>query len=337
MAEYQVEDKAIAPQGPPKNDNKDTNRKSQQPRRPIDDCQQNTTPAIDKARNRHALNPRAVFEMVKLTCTDWSNDKAPRMGAALAYYTIFSLAPLLVIAISIAGLVFGAQAVQGQIMGEIQGLIGPDSAKAVQAMIQSAYKPANSAIASIIGIIVLLIGASGVFTEMQDALNTVWDVDTNSKSGWWSFFKGRFLSFGIVLGIGFLLLVSLVVSAALTAMTNYLQTSVTIPAALVHSVDFLFSVLFITALFAMIFKLLPDTPIPWSDVWVGSAITSVLFTLGKFLIGFYIAKSVTASAYGAAGSLVIMVAWIYYSAQLLYFGAEFTHVYSQQYGSQCKA
>ena len=334
MAEYQVEDKAIAPQRPPNNEHAD--RKSQQPRRSIDDCQESSTRAIDKARKRHALNPKAVLEMVKLAYTDWSNDKAPRMGAALAYYTIFSLAPLLVIAISIAGLVFGAQAVQGQIMGEIQGLIGPDSAQAVQAMIQSAHKPANNAIASIIGIIVLLIGASGVFTEMQDALNTVWDVDTNAKSGWWNFFKGRFLSFGIVLGIGFLLLVSLVVSAALTAMTNYLENSVTIPAALFHSVDFLASVLFITVLFAMIFKLLPDTQIPWSDVWVGAAITSVLFTIGKFLIGFYIAKSVTASAYGAAGSLVIIVAWIYYSAQLLYFGAEFTHVYSRQFGSQCK-
>lgn len=335
MAEYQVEDKAIAPQDPPKIDNKDADRKPKQTRLPTDDSQKNSTHALDKARKRHALNPKAVFEMVKLTYTDWFNDKAPRMGAALAYYTIFSLAPLLVIAISIAGLVFGAQAVQGQIMGEIQGLIGPDSAKAVQTMIQSAHKPANSTIASLIGIIVLLIGASGVFTEMQDALNTVWDVDTNSKSGWWNFLKGRFLSFGMVLGIGFLLLVSLVLSAALTAMTNYLQSSFTIPAAFLHSVDFLFSVLFITALFAMIFKLLPDTRIPWSDVWVGAAITSVLFTIGKFLIGFYIAKSVTASAYGAAGSLVIIVAWIYYSAQLLYFGAEFTHVYSQQYGSQC--
>lgn len=336
MAEYQVEDKTISTQRPAKNDNKDADRQPRAPRRPTDDCEPSSTKAIDKARKRHALNPKAVFEMVKLTYTDWSNDKAPRMGAALAYYTIFSLAPLLVIAISIAGLVFGAQAVQGQIMGEIQGLIGPDSAKAVQAMIQSAHKPANSAIASIIGIIVLLIGASGVFTEMQDALNTVWDVDTSKKNGWWNFFKGRFLSFGIVLGIGFLLLVSLVFSAALTATTNYLENSIAIPAALLHSVDFLFSVLFITALFAFIFKLLPDTSIPWSDVWVGAAITSVLFTIGKFLIGFYIAKSVTASAYGAAGSLVIIVAWIYYSAQLLYFGAEFTHVYSQEYGSKCK-
>jgi membrane protein len=335
MAEYQVEDKAIAPQRPP-NNKKDADRNPKEPRRATDGCERAWTQAIHKARKRHSLNAQAVLEMVKLTYTDWSNDKAPRMGAALAYYTIFSLAPLLVIAISIAGLVFGAQAVQGQIMGEIQGLIGPDSAKAVQAMIQSAHKPANSTIASIMWFIVLLIGASGVFTEMQDALNAIWDVDTNAKSGWWNFLKGRFLSFGMVLGIGFLLLVSLVLSAGLTAMSNYLENSVAIPAALLHSLDFLFSVLFITALFGMIFKLLPDAHIPWSDVWVGATITSVLFTIGKFLIGFYIAKSVTASAYGPAGSLVIIVAWIYYSAQLLYFGAEFTHVYSQEYGSQCK-
>jgi membrane protein len=331
MAESQVEDKAVAASGPP---NQNVDRRVKERRDP--DRVPPAPPAVREARRRHSLSPKAVFELLKMTFTSWSNDKVPRMGAALAYYTIFSLAPLLVIAISIAGLVFGAKAVQGQIMGEIQGLIGPDSAKAVQTMIQSAHKPANSMIASLIGLVVLLLGASGVFTEMQDALNTIWDVDTKGKSGVWNYLKGRFSSFGMVLGIGFLLLVSLVLSAALAAMANYLESVVTIPAALLHSVDFLFSVFTITALFAMIFKLLPDARIRWSDVWVGAALTSVLFTIGKFLIGFYIGKSVTASTYGAAGSLVIIVAWIYYSAQLLYFGAEFTHVYSQQCGSQCE-
>lgn len=281
-------------------------------------------------------NPKAIFALLKATYTEYNNDNVQRMGAALAYYTIFSLAPLLVIAISIAGLVFGPQAVQGEIMGQIQGLIGPDSAKAVQTMIQSAHKPAHSTIASIIGLIVLLMGASGVFTEMQNALNIIWDVDITSKSGLWNFLKGRFLSFGMVLGIGFLLLVSLLLSAALAAVANYLEGFLPIPAALLHVTDFLVSVLFITVLFALIFKLLPDVKIPWSDVWVGATLTSLLFTIGKFLIGFYIGKSVTASAYGAAGSLVIIVAWIYYSAQLLYFGAEFTHVYATQCGSQCE-
>lgn len=332
MAEYQVEDKAVAPPSPR---NKSADRRVKERRDPSREVPP-LPPAIREARRRHSLSPKAVFELLKMTFAEWSNDKVPRMGAALAYYTIFSLAPLLVIAISIAGLVFGAKAVQGQIMGEIQGLIGPDSAKAVQTMILSAHKPANSTIASFIGLVVLLLGASGVFAEMQDALNTIWDVDRKGKSGFWNFLRGRFLSFGMVLGIGFLLLVSLVLSAALAAMANYLQSVVTIPAALLHSVDFSFSLFFITVLFAMIFKLLPDAKISWSDVWVGAALTSVLFTIGKFLIGFYIGKSVTTSTYGAAGSLVIIVAWIYYSALLLYFGAEFTHVYSQQCGSQCE-
>jgi len=329
MAEYQVEDKIVGP-----TDSQNNAERRKELRKP--GHARPSPPAVREVRKRQSLTPKAIYELLKMTYSEWSKDKVPRMGAALAYYTIFSLAPLLVIAISIAGLIFGADAVQGQIMGEIQGLIGPDSAKAVQTMIQSADKPANSTIASLMGLIVLLVGASGVFTEMQDALNTIWDANTNAKTGWWNYLRGRFLSFGMVLGIGFLLLVSLVLSAALAAMANYLESVVTIPAALLHSVDFLFSVFFITVLFAWIFKLLPDVRIPWSDVWVGAVLTSVLFTIGKSLIGFYIGKSVTASTYGAAGSLVIIVAWIYYSAQLLYFGAEFTHVYSEQCGSQCK-
>jgi len=257
------------------------------------------------------------------------------MGAALAYYTIFSLAPLLVITIAIAGFVFGAEAVQGRIMGEIQGLVGSESARAVQTMIQSAHKPAHGIIATIVGVAVLLVGASGVFSGMQDALNTIWKVDTTSKTGVWNLIKSRFLSFGMVLGIGFLLLVSLLLSAALSAAAGYLERFISVPPAALHAVDFLFSLFFIAVLMALIFKLLPDVKIAWSDVWVGAALTSILFTAGKFLIGFYIGKSVTMSAYGAAGSVVIILAWIYYSAQLLYFGAEFTHVYSRECGSQC--
>ena len=281
--------------------------------------------------------PKQVFGLLKATYAEYNKDNVPRMGAALAYYTIFSLAPLLVIAISLAGLVFGTEAVQGQIMAQIQGLVGADSAKAIQTMVQSAHKPAHSVIASIIGLVVLLLGASGVFTEMQQDLNTIWDVDTDSKGGLWNFLKSRFLSFGMVLGIGFLLLVSLLLSAALAAVATYMGGFLPIPPAVLHSADFIFSLLFITVLFALIFKLLPDVRIPWSDVWMGAALTSILFTIGKFIIGFYIGKSVTSSTYGAAGSLVIIVAWIYYSAQLLYFGAEFTHVYAGACGSQCES
>ena len=286
-------------------------------------------------RRPWSWSPKFVFRMFKDTYTEWSNDQVPRMGAALSYYTIFSIAPLLVIAIAIAGFVFGQKAVQGQITNEIQGLIGPESARALQTMIQSAHKPAHGAIATILGVVLLLIGASGVFGEMQTALNLIWKVDMKAKTGIWNMLRSRFLSFGMVLGIGFLLLVSLMLSAALSAVAGYLQGMVNIPAAVFHVFDFVVSLLVIAGLMAMIFKLLPDVKITWSDVWIGGILTAILFTIGKFLIGFYIGKSVNMSAYGAAGSVVVILAWIYYSAQLLYFGAEFTHVYSDQCGSQC--
>jgi membrane protein len=282
------------------------------------------------------FRPSQFFTLLKLTFIQWSDDNALRMGAALAYYTLFSLAPLLVIAIAIAGLVFGGQAVQGQVTGQIQGLIGEDSAKAIQTMIQSAHKPTRSAIAAVIGALLLLVGASGVFTEMRHALNNIWRVDKAKQSGAWNFFKSHFLSMGMVLGIGFLLLVSLLISAVLAAVAKYFQGVIPIPAMLLHAIDLLISLLLITVLFAMIFKWLPDAEIAWNDVWVGAGITSLLFTVGKFVIGFYIGKSVSASAYGAAGSLVIVVAWLYYAALLLYFGAEFTQVYATKLGSQCK-
>jgi membrane protein len=236
--------------------------------------------------------------------------------------------------VAIAGLAFGTQAAQGEIAGQIQGLVGRDGAKAIEAMIQSAHKPANGVIGSMIGVFALFLGASGVFCEMQDALNSIWHVSTDTRAGILSLLKERFLSFGMVLGIGFLLLVSLLLSALLAAVTKYLGDMLPIPAVLFESLDFLLSLLSITVLFAMIFKLLPKTKIAWSDVWIGAALTSLLFTAGKFVIGFYIGKSVAASAYGAAGSLVVVVAWIYYSALILYFGAEFTRVYARTLGSQ---
>jgi membrane protein len=282
------------------------------------------------------FRPRAISALLKVAYLEWSRDRAPRMGAALAYYTIFSLAPLLIIVVAIAGLAFGMQAAQGEIAGQIQGLIGRDGAKAVQSMIQSAHKPAHGVIGSLIGVFALLLGASGVFSEMQDALNSIWHVNPDSKAGVLNLIKERFLSFGMVLGIGFLLLVSLLLSALLAAVVKYLGGIFPVLAVLLASLDFLLSLLSITVLFAMIFKLLPNIKIAWSDVWVGAALTSLLFTAGKFVIGFYIGKSVSASAYGAAGSLVVVVAWIYYSALLLYFGAEFTRVYARTLGSQAK-
>jgi len=272
--------------------------------------------------------------LLKRAFAQWNRDNAPRMGAALAYYTIFSLAPLLVIAVAIAGLVFGAQSAQAEFMRQVERLMGYDAATALQTIIQSVHKPADSAVASVLGVMVLLIGASGVLCEMQDALNTIWHVSAGSSGGIRGMVRTRLLSFAMVLGIGFMLLVSLVISTVLAALAKYLELVIRVPAVLLHFCDFVFSLLFITLLFASIFKLVPNTKIAWNDVWAGAALTSLLFTLGKFLIGFYIGRSISASTYGAAASLVIVVAWIYYSALLLYFGAEFTQACANTLGSQ---
>jgi membrane protein len=280
---------------------------------------------------RMLAKPRAALGLLKSTLSACLEDNVQRMSAALAYYTIFSLAPLLVIAIAIAGLVFGEDAARGEIVGEIQELVGRDGAKAIQTMIQSAYHPGHSAIAAIIGIVTLLVGATGAFSEVYDALNLIWRVNNTNVQ---TIIKARFMSFGMILVIGFLLLVSLVVSAVLAGISKYASGFLPAPAPLLHFLDFLFSLAVVTVLFAMIFKVLPEMKIRWGDVWAGASLTALLFTVGKFVIGFYVGKSVSASSYGAAGSLVVVVAWIYYSAFILYFGAEFTQIYSHQCGSR---
>lgn len=280
------------------------------------------------------FKPRLFLSLLKAALLRADRDNVSRMGAALACYTIFSLAPLVVFCISVVGVIVGSEAVRGEVTRQIQTLTGSNNAKVLQTIMQSAGRPAPSTIASVIDVLVLLIGASGVFAEVYDALNTIWAVHPDSHSSLWSFLKARVLSFAMVLAIGFLLIVSGLLSAVLAAVTHLVQSFLGVPAVVLHSLDFLFSVLFTSVLFALIFKLLPRVSIPWADVWVGAALTSLLFTMGKILIGFYIGKSVTASAYGAAGSLVIIVAWIYYSAQIFYFGAEFTRVYAQECGSR---
>jgi len=225
--------------------------------------------------------PKTVFELLKATYLEWNKDKAPRMSAALAYYTIFSLAPLLIIAIAVAGLAFGMQSAQGEITKQIQGLIGPDGARAIQAMIQSAHKPGHGAIAGAIGVLALFLGASGVLSEMQDALNTIWHVNPDDTNGVSKLIKARFLSFGMVLGIGFLLLVSLLLSAVLAALAKYVNGVLPAPAVLLEGLDFLFSLFFITVLFAMIFKLIPTAAIGWRDVWIGAFVTALLFELAS--------------------------------------------------------
>lgn len=277
---------------------------------------------------------RRILELLKETFSQWSEDKAPRLGAALAYYTVVSLAPLLIIVIAIVGLVFGGQAAQGEIIEQIRGLIGDNGAEAARMLIQNAQKPASGVVATLAGVATLLFGASGLFAELQDALNTVWGV---SKPGGFHFFrmvKERFFLFAVILGTGFLLLVSLVVSAWISALGKYLSGLLPMSEYVLQLVNFAVSFAVITVLFAMIYRVLPDTAIAWSDVWIGAAVTSLLFTIGKSLIGLYLGRSSVTSVYGAAGSLIVILIWVYYSAQVFFIGAEFTQVYACRCGSR---
>jgi len=279
------------------------------------------------------MNLKVIWSLLKDTYHEFSEDKAPRLGAALAYYTVFSIAPLLVIAMAVAGWVFGEQAAQPQIQQQVTNTFGEDSGKAIQTMVEHANEGNTSIVATVLGVIVLLFAASGVFGQLQDALNTVWKVEAKPGRGIWGILQDRFLSFTMVLGVCFLLLVSLVVSAALAALGTY---TAGLPGGAVfwEIVNNLVSLVVITLLFAMMYKFLPDAKIAWGDVWIGAAVTAVLFTLGKFLIGLYLGTSGVASAYGAVGSLVVLLLWVYYSSQIFLFGAEFTRVYADRYGSR---
>jgi membrane protein len=248
---------------------------------------------------------------------------------------VFSLAPLLIIAIAIAGFFFGEDAARGEIIGQIQGLVGKDGATVIQTAIENASRSEErGAIASLLSIGILLFGASGVFVELQDALNTIWEVEPQQAVGIGEFIRKRFLTFAMILGIGFLLLVSLVISAALAGINHFTSNLLPGSELLWQVINFSVSFGVITLLFATIYKLLPDVKITWSDVWIGAAITALLFVVGKYLIGLYLGNSSFSSTYGAAGSIVIVLVWAYYSAQILFFGAEFTQVYAKRYGSQ---
>lgn len=280
------------------------------------------------------LNFQTIWELLKQTFDEWSEDKASRLAAALAYYTVFSIAPLLVIVIAIAGLVFGEDAARGEIVTQIQGLVGRSGAEVIETAIQNANQPATGTIASIISIVALLFGALGVFAQLQDALNTIWEVQPKPGRPVKGFIRRNILSFSMVLGIGFLLLVSLVISAVLAGISTYFSHLVPGFEFLWQAINFLVSFAVTTFLFAMIFKFLPNVHIKWGDVWIGAIITSLLFSIGRFLLGWYLGNGSFGSAYGAAGSLVIILAWVYYAAQILFFGAEFTQVYARRYGSQ---
>ncbi|MDM0116832.1 YihY/virulence factor BrkB family protein [Variovorax sp. J22R133] len=256
------------------------------------------------------------------------------MGAAISYYTIFSLAPLLVLVIAVAGLVFGADAVQGQIAGQLSGMVGEDSAKAIQAMITSAAISGKGVLATVLSIVVLVVGATSVFAELQSALDRIWHVTEEQKpKGVWGILRARVFSFGLILGLAFLLMVSLAISTGLAAFGSFLGGLLPGGEIFLQCLNLAVSVGVTTVLFAMIFKYMPTTPVAWRDVWTGATVTAVLFELGKALIGLYLGKSGMANAFAGAGSLVLLLAWVYYAAQIFLLGAEFTKVFAQEHGS----
>ncbi len=284
--------------------------------------------------NEPRSRPAAALALLKETFSGWSEDAAPRMAAALSYYTVFSMAPLLILAISIAGLVLGRDAAEGKIVEQISGLVGTQSAAAIQGMIEAANRPAKGDFASVVGIISLLAGATGVLSELKSALNKIWR--TEERSDVKEIVKKNVVFIGMLLGIGFLLTVSLIVSAAVAALGKSLGGLLPAPELILQIADFALSVGIVASLFATMYRFLPNTRIEWRDVWFGAIVTSVLFNLGKLGLGLYIGKSAVSSSYGAAGSVLVLLLWVYYSGLIFYFGAEFTKVYSDRLGSRKK-
>ncbi len=275
---------------------------------------------------------RTVWTLIKATFVEWNDDHAPRLGAALAFYSMLSLGPLLLLILSGAGLLFGEDAARGQIIGQIDGLVGQEGAAIIQQVLASTSETKSGIVATVLGVVTLLIGASGVFGQLQEAMNAVWNVTPKKGGGIWKLLYRRFFSFTMVLSTGFLLLISLVVSAGLAAMGEFSLGFLPGAAFLWQCVNQLVGFGIITGLFAMLFKYVPDARIEWRDVWMGAAITAALFTLGKLAIGLYLGHSAFSSTYGAAGSLVVLLVWVYYSAQILFFGAEFAQVYATHKG-----
>lgn len=271
--------------------------------------------------------------LLRDTANAWMGDNIFTRAASLSYYTVFSIAPLLLIAMSVAGLVFGQEAARGELQKQLTGLLGSAGAQAVQEMLANAAHPGRSVLATIVGVVVLLIGATGAFAELQDALNGMWKAKPRKTNGLWALLRARLISFTMVLVVGFMLLVSLVVSTVLAALGHLASQTIGGFEPVMQLVGTAASFGVATVLFAMIYKVLPDVKIAWRDVWFGAAVTALLFSLGRLLIGLYIGKSGVASSYGAAGSLAVLLVWVYYSSILLFTGAEFTHVYATTHGS----
>jgi membrane protein len=271
----------------------------------------------------------AFFNLLKTTFREWSEDQGPRLGAAIAYYSVFSIAPLLVVTVSIVGMIFGADAAEGKVAAQLTQMVGREAAEFVEELIKGSSKPAANAIATTAGLAVSLIGASGVFVELQHALNTIWKLP-QGKRGLAQSIRNRVLCFAVVLGTGVLLVALLIAGAAATAMSGRLKDSPIGNPWLLQLVHLTVSLAGTAVMFALVFKVLPDTKPPWREAWIGGVVTSILFTLGKLLIGIYLTKTSIASVYGAAGSLVLLLVWVYYSSQIVLLGAEFTSVYSRK-------
>lgn len=279
------------------------------------------------------MSPRALWNIAKETGKDWLDDDAATLAAALAYYALLSLAPLLVISISVAGWFLGAEAARGQVAGELSAIVGTQGAHAIEGVVASGKEPQRGMLSAAIGVVTLFIGASGVFGQLQASLDRIWEVKPKPNRGIWILVKERFFSFTMVLGVAFLLLVSLVLSSILSSFGKFLADSLPGGALVWQVVSFALSFGVITVLFALIFKVIPDARVQWRDVWVGAAVTALLFSIGKQLLGLYLGRAAVGSSYGAAGSIVALVVWVYYAAQILFMGAEFTQVQARQRGS----
>ena len=280
------------------------------------------------------MNLRSWYALARESVSAWSDDYAPSMGAALSYYTLFSVAPLLLIAISVAGLAFGEDAARGEIFDQLRGLMGDQGADAIERLLANVNRPAAGGLAAAVGVAILLIGASSVFSELQNDLDRIWRVPLERKSGWWNLLRTRLLSFGMVLGMAFLLIVSLIVSAALAALGKWWAPFFAGWEVSAHIADLALSFGLMSVMFAAIYKIMPRVHVAWRDVWIGAGVTAALFAAGKFAIGLYLGRSSVASAFGAAGSLVVVMVWVYYSAQIFLLGAEFTRVYAHTQGSK---
>jgi membrane protein len=277
---------------------------------------------------------KGIIDFIKAVVEKWSNDKAPKLAASLAFYTIFSLSPLLIIIISIAGLLFGAEAARGEIVTEIEDLIGREGAQVVQTALKNSADSETGIISLVISLVTLIIGSTVVFIELQDSLDMIWKVKPKpGRSMIKGLIKDRVRSFALVIGTGFLLLVSLLVSAGINAVSNFLQDRIDLPFDLMQIINIVISLGIMFLLFGLIYKVLPDVHISWGDVWVGALVTAALFNVGKYLISLYLGTNTLGSTYGAAGSLVILLLWVYYSSMILFLGAEFTQVYANKYGS----